>query len=104
MALHYRKQLEQLYLALNGMEEGLRIQAREIIHSILECIVVLPDGEQTKIDIRDDLAGILSICRQHKSGPTTDDKYRLSWLRERASSSNCNFLANTNQSSGAIVT
>lgn len=56
MALHYRNQLDQLYLALNGMDEGLKLQAREIIHSMLECIVVMPDGEQTKIDIRGDLA------------------------------------------------
>jgi len=86
MALHYRKQLDQLYLALNGMDEGLKLQAREIIHSMLECIVVMPDGEQTKINIRGDLAAILSICQERKGRPKGDDKCSFSWLRRNAKS------------------
>jgi site-specific DNA recombinase len=103
MALHYHRQIEALHIAISGMDEASRLQARDILHSMLSAIYISPDGEQhTKVDIRGDLAGIIAICRQQKGRPkaavngalahaieasltsnaVASDKCSLSWLRE----------------------
>lgn len=103
MALHYHRQIEALHIAISGMDEASRLQARDILHSMLSAIYISPDGEQhTKIDIRGDLAGIIAICRQQKGRPkaavsealahaieaslasndVASNKCSLSWLRE----------------------
>ncbi|SEJ74548.1 Site-specific DNA recombinase [Sphingobium sp. AP50] len=103
MALHYHRQIEALHVAISGMDEASRLQARDILHSMLSAIYISPDGEQhTTVDIRGDLAGIIAICRQQKGRPKAavngaiayfdaefassnhiaSDKCSLSWLRE----------------------
>jgi site-specific DNA recombinase len=105
MAVHYHRQLDGLHAAILGMDESSRLQAREILHSMLQSVSISPDGEEhTKIDIRGDLAGIIAVCRQQKGRPKAAvneaiaglsargsasdyaiaDKCSLSWLREGA--------------------
>ncbi len=102
MALRYHRQIEALHIAISGMDEASRLQARGILHSMLSAIYISPDGEQhTKVDIRGDLAGIIAVCRQQKGRPKVavnealahaieasvasnriaSDKCSLSWLR-----------------------
>ncbi|MEC3909641.1 recombinase family protein, partial [Sphingobium sp. CR2-8] len=70
MAVHYHRQLDGLHSAILGMDESSRLQAREILHSMLQSVSISPDGEEhTKIDIRGDLAGIIAVCRQQKGRP-----------------------------------
>ncbi|WP_119084620.1 recombinase family protein [Altererythrobacter sp. B11] len=103
MAIHYHRQLKGLHEAISDMDEASRLQARDILHSMLQSIAISPDGEShTKVDIRGDLAGIIAICRQQKGRPKAavngaiayaDEgtaglnymiagKCSLSWLRE----------------------
>ena len=60
MAELYRSRLTNLYEAL-GREET-RTEAAEIIRSLVDEIVLTPENGEFNIDLRGDLAGILTIA------------------------------------------
>ena len=45
----------------------------EAIRSLAEAIVLDPDGDQLKITLKGDLAGMLSAARDSKRSPDTGD-------------------------------
>jgi hypothetical protein len=47
-------------------DEAMRDEAFELIRSLLDKIVLVPEGEELRIEIRGELAGILELCRQSK--------------------------------------
>ncbi len=68
MASHYRRQIEQLHSALNDDDdETHRIEAAEIIRSLIEAIILTPDGDGgLSIEVRGDLARILTVASASK--------------------------------------
>ena len=66
MAHHYRTQLDNLYQALEHDDENKRFEAAVVIRSLIEAILLVPEGGELKIDVRGDLAGILAIAVERK--------------------------------------
>ena len=67
MASHYRRQVEQLHSALEEADDTHRTEAREILRSLIEALILTPDGGGgLTIDVRGDLAGILTIAAASK--------------------------------------
>ena len=66
MAHHYRAQLDNLYRALEHDDENKRFEAAEVIRSLIDAIILVPEDCELKIDVRGDLAGILSIALERK--------------------------------------
>jgi site-specific DNA recombinase len=66
MAGAYRREVAALHEALHGASEADRALAGEAIRQLVEAIVLTPDEEGLEIDVRGDLAGILSIATQRK--------------------------------------
>jgi hypothetical protein len=66
MAHHYRAQLDNLYQALEHDDEIKRFEAAEVIRSLIEAIILVPEGGELKIDVRGYLAGILAIAVERK--------------------------------------
>ena len=63
MASYYRRLVEELHHALDQGDETHRTEAREILRSLIEAIILTPDGDGgLTIDLRGDLAGILTIA------------------------------------------
>lgn len=48
-------------------DEALRDEAFELIRSLLDKIVLVPGGEELRIEIDGELAGILELCQQSKT-------------------------------------
>ena len=46
---------------------------REAIRALVEAILLEPDGDQLKITLKGDLAGMLSAARDRKRSPDTGD-------------------------------
>jgi site-specific DNA recombinase len=67
----YREKVGSLCLALES-EESLA-GAREAIRALIEAILLEPDGDQLKITLKGDLAGMLSAARDSKRSPDTGD-------------------------------
>ncbi|MFD2238198.1 recombinase family protein [Aureimonas populi] len=67
MALQYRARVQGLYEALQGENEEKRVETAEIIRSLVEAIVLTPVDGKVEIDVRGDLAGILTISAQTKN-------------------------------------
>jgi site-specific DNA recombinase len=64
MADFYREKVRNLCLALESEES--RTGAREAIRALIEAILLEPDGDQLKITLKGDLAGMLSGQRQQE--------------------------------------
>ncbi len=80
MADVYRKKVGSLCLALESADG--RTGAVEAIRALIEAIVFQPDGDQLKITLKGDLAGMLSAARDSKRSPDTGDlMVQISWLR-----------------------
>jgi site-specific DNA recombinase len=71
MADVYREKVGSLCLALESEES--RTSAAEAIRALVEAIVLEPDGDQLKITLKGDLAGMLSAARDTKRSPETGD-------------------------------
>ncbi len=71
MADVYRAKVGSLCLALESEES--RSGAREAIRALIEAILLEPEGEQLKITLKGDLAGMLSAARDSKRSPDTGD-------------------------------
>lgn len=67
MALQYRKRVQQLYEALQDEEEEKRVEAADILRSLVDKIVLTPVYGKVEIDVQGDLAGILMISTQTKN-------------------------------------
>ena len=68
MAGVYREQIIRLHEALNSELETQRQEAAEIVRSLIEAIILTPSDDGMRIDVRGDLAGILTIaCGTQKS-------------------------------------
>jgi len=67
----YREKVQNLCRALKS-EEG-RTGAVEAIRALVETILLEPDGDQLKITLQGDLAGMLSAARDSKRSPDTGD-------------------------------
>jgi len=79
----YREKVGSLCLALESEET--RTGARDAIRALIEAIMLEPDGDQLKITLKGDLAGMLSAARDSKRSPETGDLRSASekWLRGR---------------------
>ncbi|WP_449041221.1 hypothetical protein [Paracoccus sp. (in: a-proteobacteria)] len=68
MAHHYRAQVEELYTALQEDSEARRMEATDVLRSLVKEIVLTPDPESGEllIEVRGDLAGILGISLERK--------------------------------------
>ena len=71
MADVYREKVGSLCLALESEES--RTGAVEAIRALIEAILLEPDGDQLKITLKGDLAGMLSAARDSKRSPDTGD-------------------------------
>ena len=71
MADVYREKVGSLCLALEGEES--RTGAVQAIRTLIEAIVLEPDGDKLKITLKGDLAGMLSAARDTKRSPDTGD-------------------------------
>jgi len=65
MATLYRKKVAELKEALNA--EGTKDEAFELIRSLVDEIVLVPVDGELALEIKGDLAGILSLCSKSKS-------------------------------------
>lgn len=66
-ALQYRNRVQQLYKSLQDEEKEKRIEAADILRSLVDRIILTPVGEKVEIDDQSDLAGILTIAAQRKN-------------------------------------
>nr|WP_246781518.1 recombinase family protein [Rhodoblastus sphagnicola] len=67
MASHYRRQVEQLHTALLDGDETNQIEAKEIIRSLIDAIILTPNAEgRLDVEVRGALAGILTIASTPK--------------------------------------
>ena len=68
MAHHYRAQVEDLYTALQEDSEARRMEATDVLRSLVKEIVLTPDPDSGEllIEVRGDLAGILTIALERK--------------------------------------
>ncbi|MCT9000413.1 recombinase family protein [Chelativorans intermedius] len=67
MAELYRSRVQQLYDALQDEDEEKRTEAADIIRTLVEDIVLTPVDGKVEIDVRGDLAGILTLSVQTKN-------------------------------------
>ena len=65
LAETYRRKVAALAEAL--ADEAVRDDAFELIRSLLDKIVLVPEGEELRIDIHGELASILELCQQSKT-------------------------------------
>ena len=71
MADVYREKVGSLCSALENEES--RTGAVEAIRALIETILLEPDGDELKITLKGDLAGMLSAARDSKRSPETGD-------------------------------
>ena len=71
MADVYREKVGSLCRALESQES--RTEAADAIRPLIDTILLEPDGDQLKITLKGDLAGMLSAARDSKRSPDTGD-------------------------------
>ncbi|MFV3131289.1 recombinase family protein, partial [Niveispirillum sp. KHB5.9] len=76
MAQFYRQQVSELHAALRDEIDATRLQAGEILRSLIKEIVLTPEDGVLQIDVRGDLAGILTIAVGGKAVGATKQKGR----------------------------
>nr|WP_272209645.1 hypothetical protein [Marinicella sp. W31]MDC2875463.1 hypothetical protein [Marinicella sp. W31] len=69
MAQLYRSRVQSLYDTLQVEDEGKRTEVADIIRTLVEDIVLTPVDGKVEIDVRVDLAGILTLSVQTKTPP-----------------------------------
>ncbi len=74
MASFYRAQVDALHEALGSDAETARLEAASVMRTLIKDIVLAPEGDQLKIDVRGDLAGILTIALDRKRPSETDGR------------------------------
>jgi hypothetical protein len=71
MADIYREKVGSLCIALENEES--RTSAVEAIRALIEAITLEPEGDELKITLKGDLAGMLTAARDSKRSPETGD-------------------------------
>jgi hypothetical protein len=61
----YRRKVATLAEAL--ADEAIQDEAFELIRSLIDKIVLVPEGEELRIEIHGELAGILELCQHSKT-------------------------------------
>lgn len=69
MATYYRLQVAALYGALRDASGAKRLKAADIIRSLVKEIVLTPEGDELKIDVRGDIAFPQNEKARQKGGP-----------------------------------
>jgi hypothetical protein len=67
----YRSKVEELASALQ--REDTRLQASEMLRGLIDSIVLIPDEGQLRIELRGNLAAMLTAAQQTKRSPDTGD-------------------------------
>jgi site-specific DNA recombinase len=67
MAQQYRLRVQQLHDTLKDDSEERRVEAADVLRTLVEDIVLTPVAGKIEIDVRGDLAGILTLSVQRKS-------------------------------------
>ncbi|MBO6924296.1 MAG: recombinase family protein, partial [Roseicyclus sp.] len=67
MAELYRSRVQQLYDALQSEDGEKRMEAADIIRTLVEKIVLTPSDGKVEIDVQGDLAGILTLSVKKRS-------------------------------------
>ncbi len=70
MAGYYRAQVTKLHTSLQDEIEVKRLEATEILRSLIDEIILTPTEDEMLIDVRGDLAGILSVSLKRKKPAT----------------------------------
>jgi site-specific DNA recombinase len=70
MAHHYRVQVAELHEALQEDSVAKRMAAADVIRSLVKEIVLTPENDELKIDVRGDQAGILEVSLKTKTPAT----------------------------------
>ena len=70
MAAFYRSQVAELHEALQEESEAKRLKASEILRSLVKEIILTPEDGELQIDVRGDLAGILTVAIKTKTPAT----------------------------------
>lgn len=70
MAGFYRMQVEKLHSSLQDEIEGKRLEATEVLRSLVDEIILTPSDDEMLIDVRGDLAGILAVSLKRKKPAT----------------------------------
>ncbi|WP_300012088.1 hypothetical protein [uncultured Roseobacter sp.] len=70
IAGYYRAQVTKLHTYLQDEAEANRLEATEILRSLIDKIILTPTDNEMLIDVRGDLAGILAVSLKRKK-PTT---------------------------------
>ena len=71
MADLYRTKVEELAAALQ--REDTRLEASEMLRGLIDSIVLIPDEGQLRIELRGNLAAMLTAAQQTKRSPETGD-------------------------------
>jgi site-specific DNA recombinase len=71
MAEIYRGKVADLHAAINE-GEAIRAEATDILRSLIDAIVLTPEGGELKIELRGDLVGVLSVAG-NKTSPSSSD-------------------------------
>jgi site-specific DNA recombinase len=71
MANVYRQQVAQLAEALEHEESG--AEAAEALRGLVESVILTPDGDQLRIELKGNLAAMLGAAQKTKRPPETGD-------------------------------
>jgi site-specific DNA recombinase len=71
MADLYRTKVEKLAAALQ--REDMRLEASETLRGLIDSIVLMPEKGQLRIELRGNLAAMLTVAQQTKRSPETGD-------------------------------
>ena len=73
MADLYRGKVEELASALQ--REDTRVQASEMLRGLIDSIVLIPDEGQLRVELRGNLAAMLTAAQETKRSPETGDLF-----------------------------
>ena len=71
MADLYRTKVEELAAALQ--REDTRLEASEMLRGLIDSIVLIPDEGQLRIELRGNLAAMLTAAQKTRRSPETGD-------------------------------
>lgn len=73
MADVYRRKVEELAEALQRPDD--RLEASETLRGLIDSIVLSPEGGQLRIELRGNLAAMLTAAQQKKRSPDAGDLF-----------------------------
>ena len=71
MADLYRAKVEELAAALR--RDDSRVEASETLRGLIDAIVLIPEGDQLRIELKGNLAAMLTAAQKTKRSPETGD-------------------------------